>query len=83
MRIHALVEHRDPEDECAIVDRCLVTMSHFGGAVTRVIGDEIMAVFGAPLAHGDDAERALRAAGPTRARCSWPLWGPGPLGCSR
>ena len=34
----------------------------FGGSVERHIGDEVMAVFGAPVAHGNDPERALRTA---------------------
>ncbi|HSK95325.1 MAG TPA: AAA family ATPase [Euzebyales bacterium] len=62
----AFAENRDPEDVHAVVDRCLsmlgVVVADHGGSVTRVIGDEIMALFGAPVAHGDDAERAVRAA---------------------
>jgi class 3 adenylate cyclase/tetratricopeptide (TPR) repeat protein len=62
----AFAEDRDPEDVHAVVDRCLsmlgLIVAEHGGSVTRVIGDEIMALFGAPVAHGDDAERAVRAA---------------------
>jgi class 3 adenylate cyclase/tetratricopeptide (TPR) repeat protein len=37
-------------------------IERFGGSVDKHIGDCVMAVFGAPVAHGNDAERALRAA---------------------
>jgi class 3 adenylate cyclase len=62
----ALAEHTDPEDVRALVDRCTgrlgSTVERFGGWVDNVIGDAVLAVFGAPIAHEDDAERAVRAA---------------------
>ena len=61
-----LSEHRDPEQVKGIVDRCfqrLVTdIEEFGGRVDKIVGDAILALFGAPIAHEDDAERAVRTA---------------------
>ena len=37
-------------------------VSAFGGRVDKIVGDAIVALFGAPVAHEDDAERAVRAA---------------------
>jgi class 3 adenylate cyclase/tetratricopeptide (TPR) repeat protein/DNA-binding XRE family transcriptional regulator len=58
-------EQMDPEDVKALVDRCTHQMSEvvrqLGGTVLQIIGDEVMAVFGAPVAHEDDPERAVRA----------------------
>ncbi len=61
-----LAENRDPEEVKRLVDRCFELLARditsFGGAVDKVMGDGIIALFGAPTAHEDDAERAVRAA---------------------
>jgi class 3 adenylate cyclase/tetratricopeptide (TPR) repeat protein len=61
-----LSKTKDPEDLRALVDSCMAKLGEiverYGGAVDKVIGDALMAVFGAPVAHEDDPERAVRAA---------------------
>ena len=61
-----LGERLEPEDFKLVVDgaiaRMLGPVAAFGGSVTSVAGDGIVALFGAPAAHEDDPERALRAA---------------------
>jgi tetratricopeptide (TPR) repeat protein len=47
-------------DRC--FDRLASDISAHGGRVDKIVGDEIMAVFGAPVTHEDDPERAVRAA---------------------
>jgi class 3 adenylate cyclase len=70
----ALSERTDPEELRAMVDRCMSEMAgvveRFGGSVDKVIGDALMAVFGAPIAHEDDSERAVRAALEIQRRAS-------------
>ncbi len=56
----------DPEDVHALLERFYEAadgiIERFGGSIDKHIGDSVMAVFGAPVAHGDDAIRAVRAA---------------------
>src|SRR3954467_15069613 len=61
-----LSEGLDPEHVKNIVDRCFerlaADITAFGGRVDKIVGDAVVALFGAPVAHEDDAERAVRAA---------------------
>jgi class 3 adenylate cyclase/tetratricopeptide (TPR) repeat protein len=59
-------EQNDPEDVRALQREYFTCarreVERFGGTLEKFAGDAVMAVFGAPLAHEDDAERAVRAA---------------------
>jgi class 3 adenylate cyclase/tetratricopeptide (TPR) repeat protein len=61
-----LSQDRDPEQVKHLVDSCFQRLvgdiTAFGGTVDKIIGDGIIALFGAPTAHEDDPERAVRAA---------------------
>jgi class 3 adenylate cyclase/predicted ATPase len=61
-----LVERRDPEEVREVLSayfaRAQTIVGHYGGTVEKFIGDAVMAVWGAPVANEDDAERAVRAA---------------------
>ena len=62
----ARAETSDPEDVRALLrvyhERARDELESFGGTVEKFIGDAVVAVFGAPVAHEDDPERAVRAA---------------------
>jgi class 3 adenylate cyclase/tetratricopeptide (TPR) repeat protein len=62
----AKAEQLDPEDVRAVLApyhaRVRGELEHYGGTVEKFIGDAVMALFGAPVAHEDDPERAVRAA---------------------
>jgi class 3 adenylate cyclase len=61
----SLAEGRDPERVKRLIDvafeRLVAVVEEFGGVVDKVLGDAIVAVFGAPVAHEDDPDRAVRA----------------------
>jgi class 3 adenylate cyclase/tetratricopeptide (TPR) repeat protein len=61
----ALAEHRDSEAVRELLslyfDECRTIIGRYGGTIEKFIGDAVMAVWGVPTAHEDDAERAVRA----------------------
>ena len=61
-----LSERLDPEDmqdlQNQLFEEMTAAVERFGGFVDKFIGDAMLALFGAPVAHEDDPERALRAA---------------------
>jgi class 3 adenylate cyclase/tetratricopeptide (TPR) repeat protein len=61
-----LAEHMDPEQVKRLVDMCFERLvgvvAEFGGRVDKILGDGMLVLFGAPVAHEDDPERAVRAA---------------------
>ena len=61
----SLAEQFDPEDWKSIVDPALArfgaAIERNGGYVAQLLGDGVLAFFGAPIAHEDDAMRAVRA----------------------
>ena len=61
----AISESRDPEEVREILseyfDRMRTAVERHGGVIEKFIGDAVVAVWGTPVAHEDDAERAVRA----------------------
>src|SRR5437667_5694855 len=68
----ARAESLDPEDVEAVLrpyhERVRAELERHGGTVEKFAGDAVLALFGAPRAHEDDPERAVRAA---LAICDW------------
>ncbi len=62
-----LSSERDPEEAHGLLAHFFEAVDgvieRYGGTIDKHIGDNVMAVFGAPVAHGNDPERAVRAAG--------------------
>ncbi|RNM16362.1 adenylate/guanylate cyclase domain-containing protein [Nocardioides pocheonensis] len=58
-------ENRDQEESRELLSRffdgCRQVVARYGGTIEKFIGDAVMAVWGVPTAHEDDAERAVRA----------------------
>src|SRR5215210_8042956 len=61
----AMGEQLDPEQVIEIMNGAFaflnVAVAKYDGTVARLMGDAVLAFFGAPVAHEDDAERAVRA----------------------
>lgn len=60
----AIAERMDPEDWTELVDKAFErlnsTIERYDGTIARLMGDGVLAFFGAPIAHEDDPERAVR-----------------------
>ncbi|MGH8009889.1 MAG: adenylate/guanylate cyclase domain-containing protein, partial [Candidatus Binatia bacterium] len=68
----SLAEKLDPEELRSLMMGCFQTLAEeirrYEGFIEKFIGDAILAIFGAPVAHEDDPERAVRAALGMQAR---------------
>ena len=76
-----LGERQDPEQVRRVLSRYFEVardvLERHGGTVEKFMGDAVMAVFGVPVLHEDDALRALRAAAGAPRRDRAPERGPG------
>ncbi len=61
-----LCERLSPEEVMTLLDnlfrRLVSSVRKYGGVVDKFLGDAVMALFGAPVSHSDDPQRAIRAA---------------------
>src|SRR5579859_144918 len=61
----SIAERLDPEDWAVLVGEAFTrmnrTIERYDGTIARLMGDGVLAFFGAPVAHEDDPERAVRA----------------------
>ena len=61
----AMSEHLDPEDVASVMGEIFgiaaEIVERYSGRVDKLLGDAVMSVFGDPVAHEDDVERAIRA----------------------
>jgi class 3 adenylate cyclase len=62
----ALTDGMEPQEVIGLLNECMERLSRAvedeGGVVDKYVGDELMAIFGAPISQGDEALRAVRAA---------------------
>ena len=85
----SLVEHLDPEQAKRLLDgafECLIAdIVSFGGTIDKILGDGVLALFGAPVTNEDDPDRAVRAALQCIARWQISVWNnaswPDPSSC--
>ena len=67
----SMAESRDPEEVQELLNRCFDALvpcvERYGGTIDKFMGDAMMVLFGVPVAHDNDAERAMRAALDVRA----------------
>lgn len=62
----AMTEHMDPKDVIQVINRCMTKVSEkidlYGGVIDKYVGDEVMALFGAPLEKKEAALSAIKCA---------------------